>query len=1640
MLEEIRALAGAGAYRTAWQRLGPIADRGPEVLGLCHFVAHRLGLDTERRLALRTLRRCEPASLRTHALRFYEDLRQNRQFRAWETWRSGEPPAARDAAEEQLWILAVARLHSQLRDFERAYEALDRAAGLGADPVLLEIERAWVLQDEDRREEAIAHCRDALERWPERGLLREEHCWLLDTSGDVETEAALEAAHGRIESPLLEASLAFRYFERGECERARELAEHTLALGPTGRHLRRTLHALLLRIARTEGDDARALAHARAARPPLSSWAEKLSAAPAPAPAARPARLVHAVPFVRQDHLTCSPATMASLLRFFGLAIEQREIAEKITYDGTPIHGEWVWAEERGLASAFFLFDAELARELIDAGLPFAVSLRGETWGHRVALCGYDLVLDSFLLRDPNYPLLQEVQTEYLETYSKRRGGICALLAPRDLAGRFPARLREEAALWLDFVRLQHAFEERRLQEAEALAEGLLARASGELACATRAKLAEERRDERALLELTAEQLAAHPDDAVFQAYRARALDRAGRWHEHRAFLEGLCAKIDASPHLRLWYADAIRQHAAERPLAERIVRAVLRQMPGDAHAYRGLADIAWNESSRRELATELYRAASCLAPLDEGLARSHALACLLIGEEERGIAYLRRRVERVGARSPQPALTLARVLQEFERASEALPLLAANAERHPGKPSAQIEYLDALLAEGRLDDAAALFARAAPLLGRVERELASARLDRARGDFPSALAALARAAAVEPPSPRAFAAYWNELFVQRGSAAARAAVEALEQTHGDDPPLMTEALAFYQRIEDREREGALLRRLVREHPHEPWLREKLAAHLYSAGALDELEQALPELERALPDSPRVATLRAQLAAARGDLPGAREAIARALDLRPDLGFALRLALNFAPDPEAADRLLRESFARWLAEPRPPQLEALQLWLGQAEERFEDAEIAASLAALREAFPGAREIRSAAIEHRLDKAPQEALGAAEALLADFPWDTAAQLLRARCLRKVQRFAEARTSLEELLAKKPTTIDAYAVLGQCLEDEAQLGAARECYRRGLARVPSSAVLHGYLADVCWKLDENEEALAAVARAHELDRDYPWAWNAHVSWLALLERDEEALAVAEDCARANPRWSLAHQLLARAYRALGRNAEQIEALREALAIQPRLGAERVRLVQALIANQRYDDAREVAEEGRALLGDDAALASTEARILRARGELAASREALRDSLARHPEDDGLWMLHLEWLEQEGLAKEILAAVAEAPAALAENPALHAYAADAWHRQGDLDAAIAALRKALEIAPDYHWARDRLAELYLEKKAYAEVPALLGDDPRGLPLPRASMVGRAAAALRRKELALACFERLLSAEEVEPAQLRELDTALGELSPVAQSRRVRSLAARGELVRRANALHLLAARKERRRFFAGLTRFWRELPPAQAERVVSRLCEAAARTVGRKHISRWVARYVTRPVADEPSLGRFAFSLSDQRGYLAMIRLFGPAWQRPGIESWMLANLAVAWLRLDRLEQAERVSRHALEHLPRDHGHWWHRRYLAEIQLRRGRPAACLELLREPPAQLAGELLRSRVLELRARLALEPRWRRRRVLLAEHLPRIRRAVGPAFAEGADIDDLEAWAIFRACPSWAALRYAFP
>lgn len=813
-------------------------------------------------------------------------------------------------------------------------------------------------------------------------------------------------------------------------------------------------------------------------------------------------------------------------------------------------------------------------------------------------------------------------------------------------------------------------------------------------------------------------------------------------------------------------------------------------------------------------------------------------------------------------------------------------------------------------------------------------------------------------------------------LLEQQGTEAAVAAADQLAA--GSDPRVLVQVAEFYERIEDRGRTEALLRRLVEEHPQEHWLQGRLCRHYLTCSRPEAALPLLAQLQQSAGDSTAVWIDTADAKAQLGDLDAARKAAHKAMQLAPHNGSAILRLLRWAPDEAAAAADLRQCMQLLLARPVPPEASLLD-WLVEHQRRLPPAEVDAFLQQLQQAFPDAPGPGAARVRHLREEHPEQALPVAEQLVARMPWVEEHWLLQANCLRRLNRRADDRALLQQLLQREPASARAWTEIGESFEQEGRLADARATFERGLQLAPGSPVLHGCLADLLWRLGERDAALPLVRRAQELDRGYTWAFQAHVLWLSELDRHDEALQVAEQLVATNPRWGPAYELLALALRPLGRHEERLQALRQALAIEPRLGGARRRLVVALGELKRFAAAREVVREGLRLLGDDPELHLLDIGIDRTAGDLPGSRQRLRQLLERHAAFEQGWHRYLAYCDEEGDHQAILALMASPPACLDDSAPLRAYAADVHWQQGRRQQAEKLLREAMQLDPAYEYATDRLAALLLEQGRPKQLLHVLGEDadPEALPFHRAAMLARAAAMLRRGDLARACFRRLLREPDADGQMLGDTDRTLRQHLGRQHDRALRQLLRQEppESELRQNHLRLLARRQQARPFLRGLTALFDALPPARREAVLSRALYHGRVLQGRG-LARWVEAHFKPPIRDVEAWGRLVYALNDTRQRSrVLLRLCGDDWRRPGVFGWMLANVAGAYHELGRYAEMAAVAEYALREVPHDHSYWWHRRYLAEAALRRGDLPRCLEFCEMASEEFPTVKVRSR-----------------------------------------------------------------
>ncbi|MGE0142798.1 MAG: tetratricopeptide repeat protein [Planctomycetota bacterium] len=1644
--------AGAGKWRAAWGEIEsllavPVGDIGIETLLRAHGASIRNGLDTHRAWLRRALWRHHRDRRASWSVSIIDRCRQGRGFDALELESDGSIPQPIDVEEALTAKLATARLRTWLRDHERAHAALDEALAISGDDPRITLERCWVLEGGDRIDEALETITELLRRHPRHPLANEQRCWLQDSAGrhrraeivdgnavrdgDPAIDAAREAL-GWIECTPLSWSLVIRHYERKEWDLAEAAAREVLSFRPLGRRASVAMHSILVQIARERGDRESALLHARAGGRALRAWTALLEREDTGA------RRILDVPFVRQDHLTCSPATMASILAFHRMPIDQAEIAKEVTYDGTPSHGELHWAERRGLGIRFFEFDSAKARELIDRDLPFAISIRWETGGHRVALIGYDTGLDTFLVRDPGTSYRVEWSREQLERMTSDKGGLCAILGPADLIDSIDPALTPNADACRELVLMWQLFEQRRFEEAMDRARRLEHTPTGRVGWETKLAVTYEHSDRATQAVLFRQRCEEHPEDSYWKFRLASALRSGGRLGEAIEVLESACSGWRPSPHLLLMLADMIRDDATERGRAEALVRRALRRTGTDASAARHLPDVLWHDRKRRSEATELYRVVAVLAPFDERLARSCAIAYSQTGQPELGIEFLRRRAEKHGARSSQPARTLASALTEHDRRDEAIAVLNDAAAIHDDV-LLHFDRFDALLDAGRLDEAALALATIGDRGGEDERWLARHRLERRRGNGEEALAAIERAHAANPRWPIIHRYRQKAILDLRGRAAAIEAAESAVKLAEHDPLLLGEIADFLHEIEDRDHALALQEKVMLARGGLPEARAEFAWHLQLAGRLDDAMAHYRELESSLNDSAAYWNGRARTEGALGDVDAAARSAERALELSPYHLSALHSALGYAADPTSAQRILDATIDRWLNGHRPPTGRELTSLLDKVRDAHGAAHVRPLMDRFLARFPDAEDLRVESTRLLVDEDPKAALAAAAVLHAERPNDLDCGRLHTRCLAIDGQVHEQRTTLEALLRSHPSAPALWIELGESFERHGDLGAAIDVYRRGIDHAPGSAMLWGYLADAQWSLDRHEDAIAAVRRAIELDRSYTWAIRTAIGWLAHLGRHDDAVALADEIVRATPYWPAGRLGRAQALGLAGRHEEKLAELEAALRIDPRLGEARSELLQGLLEMRRFDRAREVARRGIESLGDRAELAEVEAQIAFREGRLDDAIAEQRNVLGRHPDHGPGWDTLWKWLGRDRRFDALLDAVAAAPAAIRDGAAGHNYRALALFGLERSAEGEAALRKALEKSPGHDWTRRRLADHLLEQDRPDEVIELLAQgDVRELPSWQLTLVARAAAKCKRGDVPEAALRELLGRSEVDCDDLDAVATALREVD----DRRLASV--RGDFAEvrspavAVNLLHLHALLGETAKFRAQFARLWEVLDKGAAETRGAALLANHRDRFATRQLGELADRHFTSPVSTASAWGDLAYALSGRATAPILTKLLGSDYRRPGLEGWMLANLASAQRQLERWEELAAVCRYALADLPHDHSSWWFERFLRETDLATGRDSAWRSDPRLPSRELVAERARWLSQRLVASLRVATSRTERATIVRAQLPELlateadARRRQPSSLDGEELRAKEIWTLYPSIATW--------
>lgn len=576
----------------------------------------------------------------------------------------------------------LAWAYALLRDFETAHGLLEQALTLMPDVSWLHVQKSNVLEIEDRYEEALESAKRAHELRPHYRPAVLQLCGVLIHLGrDDEAMSTLRASHEATQNASFVLQLMTQYSERDmpeECLRLLDTAESLLPLRETfytewlaGR--RADFHYMLGDIDRFKELAAKA----------NTGYHKKVLENLAACREENPRRVRLEVPFIRQHNMTCAPATLASLAKFWGKDIDHLEIAAAICYDGTPWHKERLWAESKGFVTREFRVTRGILHALIDRGLPFTLTTSNTTSAHLQACIGYDQRLDVILLRDPTHRHYGEMLISGLFEQHPLgpRGMVLVPVEKRHILDNlhFPEAAAFDAlhdlAIALDDNDRVKAHAALALMRVVAIDSPLLANAQyryhqhhGNL------------QGQWAALDSLLQKFPLHPP---FVLQQMTVLQRMQRFDEQRKLAEQMIALQPHDPVFESEYGEILLADARDLNKAEHWLLRAMRIQRSQSHVYESLARC--REKQRRFAEVErLRKIASCLSPSSEFYAMSYMDACRAVGHIEQGLTYLRSRVATYGPKDSGPWLTLAQAYNQLHRLAEARESIQQGLRQHP--------------------------------------------------------------------------------------------------------------------------------------------------------------------------------------------------------------------------------------------------------------------------------------------------------------------------------------------------------------------------------------------------------------------------------------------------------------------------------------------------------------------------------------------------------------------------------------------------------------------------------------------------------------------------------------------------------------------------------------------------------------------------------------------------------------------------------------------------------------------------------------------------------------------------------------------------------------------------------------------
>jgi tetratricopeptide (TPR) repeat protein len=1370
--------------------------------------------------------------------------------------------------------------------------------------------------------------------------------------------AILQEASQHLESASVVAQLAHLQIELGLYSEARSSYERFAQLSPMlDKEGTKWLTARRSDTAYFCGDYALAAEWAKQVGTPFyNQLVERLSKLPPEA-----SRVVLPVGFVRQHHMTCGPATLSTISRFWGMPAEHLGIAEEICYDGTPATSERHWAQQNGWTVREFTVTWENAVALIDRGIPFTLTTVEPTSAHLQAVIGYDSRLRMLIMRDPYLRHSVEAWADALLECYRATGPRGMALVPSDKASLFEGLDLPDAGLYDLFHRLQQALLKHNRTAADAVYQRMATDAANHrLTLQARYSLAAYDADHTNLLACTEQLLELFPNNANLLLSKLSCLQELARRDQWMALLQQLCSQKSSHPVFWQQYAQVLSDDAREYNKAIHLLRRAIRFMPTDADNFYTLANILWYQRHFQE-AFELYRFATCINDKDHKFAFAYFSAARYFKQTEAAILLLGQRFQRFGKQSPQPAQTLFWAYSQVERMGEAFAVLETAFELRPDDGELLLYAAKVYASNGNFDRAATLLDKAKDKAPYASWLRTAASLALYRGELVTALELWQRIVETQPLAMDANRSVARLLAETKGNVTA---LEFLQQACDRFPHSYALHQLWSQWLYDEDPTLAepVLRHLIEINSVDAWTRRQLALVL---GKQRRFEDAFLQADIAYqlyPHSPSYYCVYGSLCVWAGLLAEAKNAYREAIRLSVDTDGAISQLLSICDSKEERHEALNFVYQELVRQVIFG--DGLLAYWEQARYVLEADELLTKLRAALEARPDLWHAWSAMIRqlgemNQLD----EALELAQQGTERFPLLPRMWLDLSWVYRSRQDQEGEIKALKQALQISPSWGTAVRQLSEVYEQAGEFDQSRQLLEEAIVGTPLDPYNYGYLADLLWKLDEKETAIAHLEKAVQLEPGYTWAWDTLGDWSKQLQRKEVVVQLARDLTVRRGGEARSWLLLAETLTESEDLKQRLAALDKAIALNPRY-LDAIDLKAKLLAQvERYEEALAACHPEDWGKQVPSLLRARAAWIEGKRGNLQLAIEQLRAVVAAEADYYGSWQQLAEWYYQTGADAEYLEA-ADKMVQLAPSDAIAwGYRGDAKLRTGDRAGAKADFRRAIELKPDYSFAGlclfdEQLADNELDEAA--QTLELLRTHVGGeFVLAREVQL---AAVFGNESTATQCLRQLCLSQSDEYWPIEAVTKAMREAGWIGAAEQVFNKALESPNVNPQVATLWVKCCVALERWQPCQMRLNALHQHGKVgQRAIATYVDALARAGQTQRLYRYInsARQSLRD--DSYTWGSVGWALLTASEFHAVTRWLSDWQERSDLKPWMLSNLAEALRAIKRDKESNRVSKYALT-LAEDHATYIHRLWLAFDEALAGHSTLAASQLRQ------------------------------------------------------------------------------